>query len=78
MKNNKVTKITRLFGMKVKIERIKRNLSQEELAALAGVSRPTIGAIERAENIPSIETAASIAKALNIELDKLFIFDNLE
>lgn len=78
MKNNKVTKITRLFGMKIKIERIKRNLSQEELAALSGISRPTIGAIERAENIPSIETAASIVRALNLDLDKLFIFDGLE
>lgn len=35
------------IGMKIRIERTKRRMSQEELAELANLSRPTIGAIER-------------------------------
>lgn len=72
---NKDNITTKKFGKKVKLERVKRDLSQEQLAELSDLSRPSIGAIERAESSPSIETAASIAKALDIELYKLFIFE---
>ena len=75
MKTNKVTKITKLFGINVKVARIKKGYSQERLSELADLSRPTIGAIERGENPPTIETAAKVANALNIDLYKLFIFD---
>ncbi len=78
MKKIKVTKITKLFGKKVKIERVKKDLSQDDLAELSGISRPTIGAIERGENAPSIETAANIARGLGIDLYKMFIFDDIE
>jgi transcriptional regulator with XRE-family HTH domain len=37
------------FGKKVREERLKLNLSQEKLAAKAGVHRTYIGMIERAE-----------------------------
>lgn len=76
MKKNIATNITKCFGKKVKIERIKKDLSQEALADLAGISRAYLGAVERAESIPSIETAGMLAKGLGIELYKLFIFDD--
>jgi transcriptional regulator with XRE-family HTH domain len=38
-----------LFSEKVRSERLKQGLSQEELAARAGVHRTYIGMIERAE-----------------------------
>ena len=75
MKKNIATNITKNFGKKVKIERIKKEFSQDALAELAGISRAYLGVVERAESIPSIETAASIARGLGIELYKLFIFD---
>ncbi len=74
--NNKPTNVTKEFGLKVKLERVKRNISQEKLAELADVNRGTISTIERALSIPSIETAACIANALGIELYKLFIFED--
>jgi|InofroStandDraft_1065614.scaffolds.fasta_scaffold00014_248 putative transcriptional regulator len=76
MKKNIATNITKYFGKKVKIERIKKDLSQESLAELAGISRAYLGAVERAESIPSIETAGMLAKGLGIELHKLFIFED--
>lgn len=75
---DKYNNITKKFGKKVKLERIKRDLSQEQLAELSNLNRPYIGAIERAESVASIETAASIARGLEMNLDKLFIFDDLK
>lgn len=72
----KDNKITEKFAMKLKIERTKKKLSQEALAELANLNRRTISTIETGDNVPSIETAASIAQGLGIELYKLFIFED--
>ncbi len=63
------------FGKKVKEERIKQNLSQEELAARACVHRTYIGMIERAEKNITLENIEKITKALGLPLDKIM---NLE
>lgn len=59
------------FGEKVREERLKQNLSQEELAARAGVHRTYIGMIERAEKNITLENIEKIGNALDISLDKL-------
>lgn len=59
------------FGQKVREERLKQNLSQEELAAKAGVHRTYIGMIERAEKNITLGNMEKIAKALNIKLSEL-------
>lgn len=59
------------FGKKVRDERLKRNLSQEELAARAGVHRTYIGMIERAEKNITLENIEKIAKALKMPIDEL-------
>ena len=51
---------------KIRLERLKRNISQEKLAELANLSRPTIGTIERAEVSPTIETIEKIANAFDM------------
>ena len=63
------------FGDKVREERHKQNLSQEELASRAGVHRTYIGMIERAEKNITLENIEKIAKALDIPLGKIM---NLE
>jgi len=63
------------FGERVRQERLKQNLSQEELASRAGVHRTYIGMIERAEKNITLENIEKIANALKISLDKLM---NLE
>jgi len=60
------------FGRKVREERLKRNLSQEELAAHAGVHRTYIGMIERAEKNITLENIEKIAKALNVGISEFF------
>ena len=60
------------FGKKVREERLKRKLSQEEFADVAGVHRTYIGMIERAEKNITLENIEKIAKALNIKIADLF------
>lgn len=59
------------FGHKVQEIRKARNLSQEQLAELAGVHRTYIGMIERAEKNITLCNIEKIAKALNIEIKEL-------
>lgn len=60
------------FGEKVRQERLRQNLSQEELASRAGVHRTYIGMIERAEKNITLENIKKIAKALNTQIEHLF------
>jgi len=53
------------FGNKVKIIRKQLNLSQEQLAARAGLHRTYIGMIERAEKNITLLNIEKIAHALN-------------
>ena len=59
-------------NMKFKLARIEQDLSQEELAIKVGVTRQTIGLIERSKYNPSLSLCIRIAKALNRTLDQLF------
>lgn len=63
--------ITKKVGQKVRAEREKKKLSQEELAELAGFYRTYIGHIETGAYSPSMFTLWRIAKALKIDLAKL-------
>ena len=60
------------FGIKVRKERLKLGLSQEELASRAGVHRTYIGMIERAEKNITLENIEKIALALKISLPDIF------
>lgn len=56
----------------VKITRIKASITQEQLAKRVGVTRQTIGLIEKGEYNPSLQLCVAIAKELNKTLDELF------
>lgn len=60
------------FGERIKEERLKQKLSQEQLASKAGVHRTYIGMIERAEKNITLETIEKIAKALNLSIFDIF------
>lgn len=60
------------FGEKVREERRKLGLSQEELASRAGVHRTYIGMIERAEKNITLENIEKIANALKISIADFF------
>jgi transcriptional regulator with XRE-family HTH domain len=60
------------FGQKVRRERQKLKISQEELADRANVHRTYIGMIERAEKNITLENIDKIAKAFGIKIPELF------
>jgi putative transcriptional regulator len=59
----------------MKVERARRNLTQEQLAEMVGVTRKTINTIERCVFVPSTLLALRIAQALQIEFKDLFYME---
>ncbi|OGG30276.1 transcriptional regulator [Candidatus Gottesmanbacteria bacterium RIFCSPLOWO2_01_FULL_46_21] len=59
------------FGQRVREERVKQKLSQEEFADIAGVHRTYVGMIERAEKNITLANIHKIAKALKLPINKL-------
>lgn len=60
------------FGETIRSERLKKGLSQEELASKAGVHRTYIGMIERGEKNITLTNIKKISVGLNIPLEQLF------
>lgn len=56
----------------MKVQRAKRDLTQAELAGLAGVTRKSINAIEMGHMVPSTILALKLAKALGVTVEELF------
>jgi putative transcriptional regulator len=59
-------------GNHVKEYRLRRGLSQEELAKRVGVSRQSINSIERGRYVPSLPLALRIARFFGCSTDELF------
>jgi DNA-binding XRE family transcriptional regulator len=57
---------------RLRIARAERDLSQEQLARAAGVSRQTISSIEKGQYGPSALLAFRLARALGVRVDGLF------
>lgn len=68
----KTSEILIRFGEKVRELRVKKKLSQEQLAHLADVHRTYIGMIERAEKNITLINIEKIAKALETEIKDFF------
>ena len=59
-------------NIKMKIARIEKQLSQQELADLVEVTRQTIGLIEKGEYNPTLNLCIKISKVLDKTLNDLF------
>ena len=59
------------LGRRIKELRLKKGMSQEELAAEAGLHRAYMWEVEKGRNI-SVKTAYKIARALGVSLHSLF------
>lgn len=57
---------------RMKIARIEKDLSQEQLADVVGVTRQTISMIEAGKFNPSLQLCVSICRALDKTLNDLF------
>ena len=70
MNRNTVVKL----GMKIRVERQKRKMSQEKLAELSNLNRNFIGMIERGETNATVKSLENIANAFQINISELFNF----
>jgi transcriptional regulator with XRE-family HTH domain len=59
------------IGNRLKELRIRRALTQEELAAKAGMGKNTVNRIERNLNEPHMSTLRKLAQALGVEPHEL-------
>ena len=64
--------MNKVKNIKLKIARIEKDLSQQQLANLVGVTRQTINQIENGDYNPTIKLCISICKVLNKTLDQIF------
>jgi putative transcriptional regulator len=59
-------------NMRMKLARVEKGYSQQDLADRVGATRQTIGLIEKGKYNPSLRLCVGIAKALDRTLDQLF------
>ncbi len=65
--------ITNLVGTRIRAIRGERNLTQQQLSALAHVSRATLATIEKDDANPSLAVVHKIACALKVSIDELIV-----
>ena len=73
--NKATNKARNIFALKLKEFRVKKNLSQEELADMSGLHRTYVGSVERGERNISIDNMERLASALNIQIKDLLSDD---
>lgn len=60
------------FGRRIKTFRTALNISQEELAYRSELNRTYMGALERGEKMPSLNTILKLCNGLNISPSDFF------
>lgn len=61
-----------MTNIKLKLARVEKELSQQELADLCDVTRQTIGLIEKGKYNPTIKLCIKISKVLGKTLNDIF------
>ena len=72
------TEILKQFGRNVKAERIRKGLTQEQLAEMIDVGERNLSKIECGNNFVTAETLSKIITALEVEPTELFNFKHLD
>ncbi len=69
----KQTRVLEQVGEQIRLARLRRRLSAEQVAERAGISRPTLERLERGSHSSSIGTLLRILSVLGLESDYLLI-----
>ena len=62
------------LGRRIKDLRKSKNITQEKLAEIISMDITSLSKIETGRNYPQPETVEKLANALNVSIDKLFLF----
>lgn len=68
-------KTTQNIGEKIRLLRLQRGMSQEQLALHSGINTSYLGQVERGEKNPTIKTLEKIAIGLDTPLGNLFVIE---
>jgi putative transcriptional regulator len=60
------------YENRLKVARVEKGLTQEQLAKMAGVTRQTIGLIEANKYNPTLKLCLKLARLTGKSLDELF------
>jgi putative transcriptional regulator len=60
---------------RIKVLRAERDMTQEQLAELAGVTRNTIISIEKDKYCPSLKLGYRIARIFGVGIDNVFTYE---
>ena len=66
------------MGLNLKIARLKKNLTQDELCKFANIGRTTLSKLENGEGNPSRNLMLKLSEILNTTPEYLFFSDNDE
>jgi transcriptional regulator with XRE-family HTH domain len=69
-----MSNLRKLVGERIRELRKNKNLSQAELAEKVGVDSTSICKLENGSHFPKEENLEKIAKALDVEIEDLFVF----
>ncbi len=69
--NEKELQFRKVLGFNIKVERARKNITQETLAEMAGISTKHVTKIENAGVTPNIYFIYKIAQALDVTIDEL-------
>lgn len=59
----------------IRAARMRRGLTQRQLALAAGIGKSTLSMIEAGQRVPRVDTALFIARALGMTVEDLFWLD---
>ena len=65
-----------LWRNRLKVQRAMRDLTQADLAELAGITRRSVNAIEGGRMVPSVLLALKLARALGVTVETIFSLDD--
>lgn len=60
----------------LKVQRAKKDLTQEQLADIVSVTRKTVNTIVKGRFVPSTVLALKLARALDVTVEELFFLDD--
>ena len=64
---------SKIVGLVIGTERVRKGMTQEQLSGLAGISRSHLAALENGQKSPKVETLWKIAEALSVKPSKLIM-----
>jgi transcriptional regulator with XRE-family HTH domain len=75
---NNFSEFFKKIGLKIKLLRIERKISQQDLAAACNFEKSNLARIESGRTNPTVATLLKICQILDVPISQLFDFEDIE